>query len=798
MHIKNEGDSTLYTRGVSASSRNIFPKRVLTSVVKLATLSIIGFPFTSSLAIAQATTRTTIEEIVISAQRRDEALSDVPMSVTAMNQEVMDQRNIVSIDDVSKVTPGITFRRADTRNAMASSIAIRGIQSNAGSSTTGIYIDDTPIQSRSLGYSSFNTFPQIFDLERVEVLRGPQGTLFGAGSEGGTVRFITPRPGLTESSGYVRAEGSTLDGGGESYEVGAAYGAPLIEDVLGFRVSAWTREDAGWVDRVNWTRTTPPVATEVVDEDANEMNSEVLKAALAWTPADNLEISTSVYYQHQEIDSNMTFWADLSDPDDGKFYSGAAQASPSEDEFYLYSLDVEWDLGAAVFTSNTTYFDRENSAINDYTSFEAGIWAGNPYYPEGVIPASAHQYNAQENLSQEFKLQGYALDDKLTWVVGTFLWRAEQTAKQLVENQSLPDLIPVELIFGQGLVDGRYTFVADPIMSEDKEIAIFAQVDYNLTDKLTLTAGLRYSDTTVEANADYEGPVVGPTVSDAGKQEESTVNPKLGLEYAFNDDNMMYASAARGYRIGGYNPRVGLPCTPDLNNLGLDGTPEFYDSDSVWSYEVGAKNTLADGTLSINSSVYYVDWQDIQQNVGLPCGFQFVGNLGSATSTGFDVQLDYFPTESLMLNLALGYTNTEYDETVKAGPAAVFNLVTEGDKVPLWPVTASLAARYDFTAFGNESYLRMDYLYQSEQDDVVPGLDPANGPVNNVFSLPETHELNARLGVRYGNADIALFAKNLLNEATVLSQGVAPGPITLEEQSAMRPRTIGVSLNAHF
>ena len=198
-----------------------------------------------------------LEEIVVTATRRKERLQDVAVSATAFTQEKLDVQGLRSIDDLSRLTPGITFQRDGTTTAgnfndEDSDINIRGVDSTAGTSTVGIYIDDTPIQGRHISFTSFNAFPALFDLERVEVLRGPQGTLFGAGSEGGTVRFIQPSPGLQSDSMYARSELATTKNGGTTYELGAAIGGPIVEDKLGFRLSASFREDGGWANHVNY------------------------------------------------------------------------------------------------------------------------------------------------------------------------------------------------------------------------------------------------------------------------------------------------------------------------------------------------------------------------------------------------------------------------------------------------------------------------------------------------------------------------------------------------------------------
>src|ERR1700761_5849045 len=187
-----------------------------------------------------------LQEITVTATRHEESLSKVPISVTALTQEAMDVRGIKDFQEVARFTPGVNIDNSGTNN-----IAIRGIASSGGSGTTGIYIDDTPIQIRALAFNPDDALPKTFDMDRIEVLRGPQGTLFGAGSEGGTVRYITTQPSLTSFSANAHAEVAATENGAPSYEFGAAAGGPIIEDKIGFRISAWGRRDGGWVDRNN-------------------------------------------------------------------------------------------------------------------------------------------------------------------------------------------------------------------------------------------------------------------------------------------------------------------------------------------------------------------------------------------------------------------------------------------------------------------------------------------------------------------------------------------------------------------
>src|SRR5579859_2894632 len=222
-------------------------------------------------------------EITVTATRRAEEISKVPLNVTAYTPEQMDNQGVRQIDDLARLTPDLQFTHtAGAAGNNSSDISIRGVFSDVGAATTGIYIDDTPIQMRNVGYWNANAFPKIFDLERVEVLRGPQGTLFGAGAEGGAVRFITPEPGLKDQSGYVRAELADTLSGAPSYEIGGALGGPIVEDKLGFRVSAWGRTDGGWIDRVS------PDTGQTVESNSNRENSIVVRGALTAKPIDAL------------------------------------------------------------------------------------------------------------------------------------------------------------------------------------------------------------------------------------------------------------------------------------------------------------------------------------------------------------------------------------------------------------------------------------------------------------------------------------------------------------------------------
>ena len=745
-----------------------------------------------------------LEEVVVTSQRRTERLQDVPISVSAYSQQALDNQGVRDIQDVARLTPGVVFTRGQF-SSESSNIAIRGIDSNAGAATTGIYIDDTPIQSRHLSFGTFNAYPALFDIERVEVLRGPQGTLFGAGSEGGTVRFLLPEPGLREYSSYVRSEFAMTRDGAPSYEAGAAFGGPIVNDSLGFRASASFRRDGGYVDRIDWHNGT------TVDSDSNWSRTATARFALKWVVRDGLAITPSFTYQELYVNDTSAYWEPVpgaADPTGGQFAApfknGNVVQSPSTDVFLLPALKIDWELGPVRLLSNTSYYVRHQSAVSDYTHFSLAVFAGNPYPPAGSASPNFWSDN-QRNFTQEIRLQSTDEAARVSWVAGLFYQRARENTTENVYAPTLAHDFDVE----NGLPAGTFTSIfgptlngfiyrQDPFLAVDKQVALYGQADAKLTSALKLTLGLRVSHSAFDGQAQYAGPVVGPTVSSAGSLSENPITPKVGLEYNINPDNMVYATAAKGYRIGGANPAVGIPCNAALQALGLNGAPSTYKSDSVWSYEIGSKNSFADRRVSLNASAYLIKWKDIQQNVYLAsCGFQFVDNLGAAQSKGFDVQTDVRATARLTFGGTFSYTDAAYTQTVILQGASS-SFVQDGDHLPGSPWALDGWTQYVFPLIKTSAYVRADYQYNAQQTDKVPNQDALNGTYAKGYAnVPAQSDLSLRTGLKWSGFDISLFANNVLDSRPKLSAyqdvGSPTGGTPLFYVTTFRPRTVGLT-----
>jgi outer membrane receptor protein involved in Fe transport len=753
---------------------------------------------------AGASDDSSLEEVVVTAQRRTERLQDVPISVSVFNQATMDAQGTRDIDDIARLTPGLSFSRgAINNNSESSDIAIRGIDSTAGAATTGIYIDDTPIQSRHLSFGTFNAYPQLFDIDRVEVLRGPQGTLFGSGSEGGTLRFITPEPGLEQYSVYARSEAAATAHGDPIEELGLAVGGPIVADSLGFRASVSYRHEGGYVDRIDWQE------DQVVDRNANADETKTARVALKWAVGDSLTVTPSVYYQYRHIDDTSSWWSIVpgsEDPTSGQFDSpfktGNELASPSTDQFALSAVKIDWNLGAVRLVSNTSYYKRDQAAVSDYTQFDRATFLGSPYAAQGTQAPTAWA-DTQRNWTQEVRLESEDKASRVNWTAGVFYQHAKENT---VENVYDPELLA---FIGAPSANG-YIYQQDPYSSIDKQIAVFGQANVRLLDPLALTLGLRAAKADFTGQAFYDGFVLfGPPVSSAGSETEHPVTPKLGLNYQIDADNLVYLTIAKGFRIGGANPQIASTC--DLAAYGLKSVPQGFGSDSVWSYEVGTKNEFDDRRILVNASAYWIKWNNIQQNVALACGFQFTANLGEAQSRGFDLQGQYKVNDIVSVGGTFGYTNASYTETVFATQAAAqeaatdpssgfFSIVRDGDHLPGAPWTLAVFSQLNLPVFSTRGYVRADYQYSAKQTDIIAAQNPLDGgSASAIPSIPSTSFTSLRAGVRWAGFDVSLFSQNLFDTRPKLSQSPdGPNGTPLYQVITWRPRTIGVTATYHY
>jgi outer membrane receptor protein involved in Fe transport len=747
-----------------------------------------------------------LQEIVVTATRRSEEESKVPISIVALDQAALNTSGIKTISDVANHVPGIQFdTSAGFGPNILTNVAIRGVNSNVGTSTTGIYLDDVPIQTRITALSNWgNPYPLLFDADRLEVERGPQGTLFGAGAEGGAIRFISPDPGYGTYTGMAHAELASTQGGDPSYEGGVAVGGPIAVDAVGFRVSAWGRKDGGYVDRVD------PFTNEIVEKNSNSTRFYVVRGALGIRPNGAITITPSVFAQGIRYNDSGAYFEYLSHPAENDYKNGRLLQQVATDNFYLPSLKIEGFLSGATITSVTAYFHRWGDLTQDATSYNGAIFGpsvslgpgpypsyGNPLgaeYPARYSDAGPGYFETKVDLfTQEIRASSIDENARLRWTMGAFYSQSSQTDTVTVISPffavNLFEIPPDEPLF------------LSRITSKDTQIAGFAQIDYRITPPVTLTVGGRLAHHVARFTQAQSGPVASQEFPYAsGEQSETPFIPKVGVAYQATRSNLLYLSAAKGYRVGGANQPIPLAPTP--GGCPLSKQPPPFDSDSLWSFELGSKNRLFDGRVRLDVSVFYVRWQRIQQGMYFThCAAGFIANAGDAVSKGFDLASDVALTERLKVGFSMSYIDAYNTKTVTFDGATV---VQAGDAVGSPPGVGSPwniggYAEYGFSVLSDRAYVRIEDFYRSEN----PGPFNTQIPSTPLYTPeipanPAYNQLNARFGLTHSAIDFALFVNNVSNSRPALYRYMDTATTTLFTDTSLRPRTIGLTATYRF
>jgi iron complex outermembrane receptor protein len=822
-------------------------------------------------ALAQ-TSGSEVSEVVVTATRSAEVLSRVPISIAAYTQQQMDKQGVRNFADVVNLTPGVAF---STSAFGGSNVSIRGIRSTAGAATTGIYIDDVPIQQRQFTGTGA-IFPAIFDLERVEVLRGPQGTLFGSGSEGGTIRFIQPEPSLTDYSGYARIEGAVSPDHDNSYEGGVAMGGPLVQDKVGFRASAYYRKEGGWIDKVPGTLTVVDrtgasradsisfTPTGKGEEDYNWNKKLALRAALKLQPTENFTITPSAFYQREKVGGgNESLWLGMSDFGDSRFVVPDFSPLPAngttltdvtipDDErgradLFMTAVNMQWDLDALSLYSTSSYLRQRRWQHYDYTFGYERSYAFQDFAAPGAkYPAIAD--GVQNALTQEFRIQ--YTGERLKVTGGAFYQHSRQKSILQIQGNTWyhgknwfgdiyedngspfgPGHPASEQVWGAPLLPGSTVYDGADWATE-RQLAGFGQIDFKITEQLSLVAGVRYSRNWLRyeqyvngpennSNSPFQAPCsTGPVCEFNGGGEwapvfasgvvrtaENAFTPKLSLNFQMDPDNLFYASIAKGYRPGGGQLPVPSACNVTLGEFGyldVNGrpyTPPTFESDTVWSYEAGTKNRLFNGMVSVAASAYMIKWKNIQTNINLPvCGYGIIDNLTSATVKGFDLELDIRPTDGLTLSVDAGYNQMRIDEpfisptngrTIIPGGAPV-----AGSGAP-WRVIVSA----DYQRPINETmdfYARTDINYTGKMPRTGTQI---SGVLNYDALLAPTGDftqVNVRAGIRRDALDLSLFVNNLFDEHPLLGESHSRTRGWVWTGQTIRPRVMGVTASYRY
>jgi iron complex outermembrane receptor protein len=747
-----------------------------------------------------------LDEVVVLASRGGERVRDVPLSLLVWSADAIASAGAKGLEQLAAMTPSVEYD-FDTAigPGIATNLSIRGVNDAGGRSTTRIFVDDAPLHSLQSDFGEVR--PLLFDVDRVEVLRGPQGALLGEGTEGGAVRLLLHQPSLTEFSGEAHTEAAATEHGSPSYEAGAAAGGPIVRDFMGFRVSAWYRRDGGYVDHVD------PFTGAVVDRNSNWSESKSARVAVSVAPAESVLITPSLSYQSLRLNDTPIFYANLSNLDAGELRNGKLLRQPYDDSYALASLNLSADLPFAHLTAVGSYFRRSADALVDYTNSYPNYFQGEfgplPVYPLEPENAAGFTHELVVNAATaEVRLRSPDSEARLTWMAGAFYSNVRQDDLQtLVENA---------VYFGHA--DPQFN-VGATIDSRIRatQIALFGEADFRISSRLRARFGVRATlDESQQAKA-YTGLTIPVPAEHAPTQRDIPVAPRADLSYQANHQNLLYAAIAKGYRSAGVDPPSPFPCTTDVSVR--------FPADSVWSAELGTKNALLDGRAQLAFSVYYMRWQKLHQLLFSRTNCAQVANEDDATSHGFDLTLQAFVPAHIRTELAVSYIDAHYDNTsYLAAPGANgqdYFVISKGDwlgalpQVPSpWTATASIAYEIGL-APGMTASLQLQDIFHSHNPGsfftrpISQGCCSMPPPwawsVTNYPSAdPATNLVNLRARISGARVEASLYVNNVLNAQPLLlgktegsAQGLVYGP-PLVYGTTFRPRTFGVAVGMRF
>ena len=739
-----------------------------------------------------------IEEIIVTATKRETSLQDTALSITAVGEFELQRIGAEGIFDYGVKIPNLGFSNEADGRFNSGSPAIRGVAGGGVIGATGFYIDDIPVPE----YMN----PRVSDISRVEVLRGPQGTLYGARSMGGTVRVITKQANTDELDGYLRTSISDIKEGDINWRVDGSVNAPIVEGVLGVRALLYYAQNSGVFDRVHIAGSNRPAFDTVEDVDDDEFYGG--SVAFVWNATDNITIKPRFMYQRTNSD-NLPL-ADLS-PGNFDVPRHNNIEEPGEEEWWLGSVTVNIDTGFGELVSTTAKFDRDVKEFEDQTGTLDGLLFAAEGLPEPHIPSFVYELEEDTSFVHETRLIADFGDLPFAGVAMTLGVFYEDREHILDYPPSFAPGINAQFTgilnaILTGIVPGFPVPVPPGLLGSDlvfqtyddkdtEEIAVFGELTFRLSDSLRLTAGARWSETTIDFSADRNGIVNGgPAIVMPPTRSSSRVVPKVLMELDVNEDLLVYGSAAKGFRVGGVNMPIPVAfCAQELADLGISNEDvATFDSDSLWNFELGMKSSWFDERLNLNVSAFNISWSDTLQTNRLACGFQYVANSGSAENKGVEIELEAAPVEGLNISMGLGYT----DAKITQGDALIGTV--EGDRILQVPeVTFNAAAEYNFPLVsGWEGYVRGDYSYYDDSlsaNNVSGTLPPR---VRDSFEL-----LNFRIGAfQAGSWNVALFAKNVTNEHANLSdnRSIAAEKPGRPRIITNRPRSFGLEIRKDF
>jgi outer membrane receptor protein involved in Fe transport len=763
-------------------------------------------------ASAAASTGSALEEVVVTARKMGaEKVQDVPAAITALGAQQLETMRVQNFADFAYAVPGLTFNSTGPGEKR---YILRGIQS-AGQEQVAVYYDEVPspgIQSSSGDSGSQTADLLLYDLEHIEVLRGPQGTTFGANSQTGVVRYITAKPNLSRIEGSVQASAQAMSEGSPGSSVYGMFNMPLVNDKVALRFVGMADYAGGYVDNVrlnmkdiNWARTyagrlslrAEPTSTTTVDAMVWLQNRDT-GGASGYMPYDTFhERGDPTDQGFKDTVPQFAYFRT------GEFNNGDYVRTPRPDNLQIYSLTLNQDFGWSNLTAAGSIYKRKLGFLRDNTWSVISLGVGpagatclknKPCVRPDLFPELTDQTQDIDQKTVELRLNS-TTQGPLRYLVGVFYrdrTSAFQSVSPIVNGEGVPFPITApppgySTAPGAGVAGCVPCALARYNTRAIKETAFFGELTYAPIEQVELMAGLRQYEADQRDDGVYafQFPLLGNSLPapDHRHFKESKLIKKFQATYRPNSDVTLYALASQGFRLGGTNQAATI------------GIPSGYNSDSLWNYEGGLKSVWFDHRLTVNAAAFYIDWQNIQVSGRDPSGaFAFIGNAGAAKVVGFELEVFAHPIQGLDLSAGLGWlpkrelTEDQVNSTVVAPGKA-------GDKIPRIPeITADLGAQYTFDLPVDNwtSYARLDWFYHGRSGTELR-------PNSATYRTQHAYDItNVKLGFDNANKDLnlTLFLNNVFDvHGDVYVIGATATPTTKYTNT---PRVIGASISKKF
>ncbi|MEM9621214.1 MAG: TonB-dependent receptor [Pseudomonadota bacterium] len=735
-----------------------------------------------------------IEEMIVTAQRRSQSIQSVANSIEAIAGDDLDELQKVGLEDYINSIAGAGF----TRNANGSvKVGLRGISAiaqdeyafSSTTSTTGMYLDDVAVQGAG-ALPDLN----LYDLQRIEVLKGPQGTLYGEGAMGGAIKLILNKPDLNEFTVKGEITGIDTKGADLGHRVRGAVNIPLVEGRLAARIVGSQESRKGWIDNI---------ATG--EDGVNDIESWSLRVALLAQITDAFSAELLVMHDQQDV-AGFGQEVDIL----GDLETNLLEKEYNDTEFDIYALTLKYDLGFAELTSISSWFERERDFAQRVPfSIDEFI------LPLAMLPPlgfSANEtlsvYEEVDTLSQELRLVSQG-DSLLDWTVGAFY---RDRDRDVCTPYDSPGGFALNGLLGSlglgALALPQTTFDCErlPITGLDifnrtaeetfEQFAVYGEINWAFTDTLELTAGARYFDEEVEFTDDQLAFSVFSFLTvpaSTNSTSDSDVLFKLGLSWAPADNQLYYVNVAEGFRSGGANLNATITTDP--------GRFRTFESDDLINYELGAKTSWFDDQLTLNATLFYSDWSDIQSDILVPAittpTVSVLTEGGDAEIQGAEVQLNYRSSNWLM-----GLSATLQDASF-TDPAPNANIV-EDSQLPNAPdLTASAFARYSHDMRMGELFAHLEYRYVDEQRTEVEPVIPTSPLYDDDLTILDSYDvINLTLGLRAERWHVTAFVQNLTDERYAVDYGYGlsffVGGFNPNMTALGTPRTVGLTIGAEF